>query len=100
MYTPIAAEFSKVPGQPVTLKTKASFEAFTDEIEKETYDIAFVQPFDYVRAHDKHGYIPLARGGEPTDQDGAAPGQYRSALGRQTTVLQGTRLPSPAVADR
>lgn len=65
MYAPITAEFSKVLGRPVTLKTKASFEAFTDEIEKETYDIAFVQPFDYVRAHDKHGYIPLARRGEP-----------------------------------
>jgi phosphonate transport system substrate-binding protein len=30
----------------------------------ETYDIALVQPFDYVDAHDKHGYLPLARRGE------------------------------------
>ncbi|MFL6571118.1 MAG: phosphate/phosphite/phosphonate ABC transporter substrate-binding protein, partial [Burkholderiales bacterium] len=37
---------------------------FGDALRNETYDIALVQPFDYVDAHDKHGYLPLARRGE------------------------------------
>ena len=61
----VASDFSKATGRPVALKTKPTFEAFTYELDKQTYDIAFVQPFDYVRARDKHGYIPLARRGEP-----------------------------------
>lgn len=65
MFAPMASDFSKALGRPVALKTKSSFEAFMSELDKQTYDIAFVQPFDYVWAHDKHGYIPLARRGEP-----------------------------------
>lgn len=64
MFGPIAIDFSKALGRPVSLKTKPSFEAFMGELDKQVYDIAFVQPFDYVWAHDKHGYIPLARRGE------------------------------------
>lgn len=65
MFAPIALDFSKALGRPVVLKTKPSFEDFMRELDSETYDIAFVQPFDYVWAHDRHGYIPLARRGEP-----------------------------------
>ena len=65
MFGPMAIEFSKALDRPVNLKTKPSFEAFMGELDKQAYDIAFVQPFDYVWAHDKHGYIPLARRGEP-----------------------------------
>jgi len=61
MFAPMAADFSKALGRPVALKTKPSFEAFMGELDKQVYDIAFVQPFDYVWAHDRHGYIPLAR---------------------------------------
>lgn len=64
-FAPMAADFSKATGRPVVLKTKPTFEAFMYELNKQTYDIAFVQPFDYVRARDEHGYIPLARRGEP-----------------------------------
>lgn len=65
IYAPMAVDFSKVLGRSVTLKTKSSFEDFMNELDKQAYDIAFVQPFDYVWAHDKHGYLPLARFGEP-----------------------------------
>ncbi len=65
MFAPVAAELSRVLGRPVHLKTKPSFEGFMKELEKETYDVAFVQPFDYVWAHDKYGYQPLARRDEP-----------------------------------
>ena len=65
MFGPMAADLSKALGRPVILKTKSSFEAFMSELDKQVYDIAFVQPFDYVWAHDKYGYIPLARRDEP-----------------------------------
>lgn len=65
MFAPIAQDFSKALGRPVVLKTKPSFEDFMRELDNQTYDIAFVQPFDYVWAHDRHGYVPLARRGEP-----------------------------------
>ncbi len=65
IYAPMAIEFSRALGRPVVLKTKSSFEDFMNELDKQVYDIAFVQPFDYVWAHDKHGYLPLARFGEP-----------------------------------
>jgi len=64
MFAPIAVDLSKALGRPVALKTKSSYVAFTTELDRESYDIAFIQPFDYVRAHDLHGYIPLARRGE------------------------------------
>lgn len=65
LFAPMAADLSRAIGRTVVLKTKPTFEAFMEELDDQVYDIAFVQPFDYVRAHDKHGYIPLARRGEP-----------------------------------
>jgi len=43
------------------LRTKPNFTDFTAELSRKTYDVAFVQPLDYVVAHDKFGYVPLAR---------------------------------------
>jgi phosphonate transport system substrate-binding protein len=61
LYSPIAADFEAKLGRQVQLSSKARYETFAEELRKATYDIAFVQPFDYVDAHDKHGYLPLAR---------------------------------------
>lgn len=60
LFAPLAAHLSKELGRPVRLRTKPTFAAFTQELSRRTYDIAFVQPFDYVAAHDKYGYVPLA----------------------------------------
>src|SRR5258705_1289321 len=60
----MARDFEAKLGRPVRLSSKAAYAAFGDELRNETYDIALVQPFDYVDAHDKHGYLPLARRGE------------------------------------
>ena len=57
----MATDFEAKLGRQVRLSSKAAYATFEQELRKETYDIAFVQPFDYVDAHDKHGYIPLAR---------------------------------------
>jgi phosphonate transport system substrate-binding protein len=61
LYSPIAADFEAKLARQVQLSSKARYETFAEELRKATYDIAFVQPFDYVDAHDKHGYLPLAR---------------------------------------
>jgi phosphonate transport system substrate-binding protein len=60
-FEPIEADFEAKLGRPVRLSTKPNYSSFREALLKETYDIAFVQPFDYVEAHDKHGYLPLAR---------------------------------------
>ena len=61
LYGPMAADFAAKMGRQVELSSKADFQSFREELRSETYDIAFVQPFDYVDAHDKHGYLPLTR---------------------------------------
>lgn len=64
LHAPMASDFEAKLGRPVRLSSKAAYAAFGDELRNETYDIALVQPFDYVDAHDKHRYLPLARRGE------------------------------------
>jgi len=61
LYRPMASDFEAKLGRQVQLSSRASYEKFGDELRRGIYDIAFVQPFDYVDAHDKHGYLPLAR---------------------------------------
>ena len=78
LFAPLAEHMSKELGHPVRLRTKPSFADFTSELARQTYDIAFVQPFDYVAAHDKYGYIPVAR----------RSGQLAAVL----VVLPGSRL--------
>lgn len=67
LHAPMASEFEAKLGRPVRLSSKAAYAAFGEALRNETYDIALVQPFDYVDAHDKHGYLPLARRGEALD---------------------------------
>jgi phosphonate transport system substrate-binding protein len=61
LFAPLAAHLTQELGRQVRLRTKPDFADFTAELSREAYDIAFVQPFDYVAAHDKYGYIPVAR---------------------------------------
>jgi len=61
LYHPMALDFEAKLGRQVRLRSKAGYGAFGEELRREMYDIAFVQPFDYVDAHDNHGYLPLAR---------------------------------------
>lgn len=65
VFSPVAAEFARVLGQPVLFRTKPTFSEFREELSRETYDIAVVQPFDYVLAHDHYHYLPVARFEKP-----------------------------------
>ena len=65
VFAPIAAEFSRVLGRKVRFTSSSSYEIYAGRIDSEEFDIAFMQPFDYVRAADQHSYFPLAARGEP-----------------------------------
>ncbi len=60
MYSPIGHEFSKILGQDIHFLTSSSYKKFMINLDKQIYDIVFVQPFDYVEIADKYGYRPLA----------------------------------------
>jgi phosphonate transport system substrate-binding protein len=61
LYAPMASDFEAKLGRQVQLGSKSGYATFGAELRKQTYDIALVQPFDYIEAHDKHDYLPLAR---------------------------------------
>ena len=65
IFGPVAASLSRDLGTPIHLRTKPTFEQFAEELAKESYDIIFVHPFFYVDAHDRYGYLPVARLDEP-----------------------------------
>lgn len=60
VYAPIAKEFSEILGREVLLRSNSSYQNFMENLDQGKFDIAFVQPFDYVRIADKLGYRPLA----------------------------------------
>jgi len=65
IYAPIAADMSSRLGKTVKLRTSTSFEKFKEKLQSEEFDIAFLQPFDYVQMADDYGYLPLATRDEP-----------------------------------
>lgn len=60
IFAPLAAEISRATGRPIKLRTTTSFEKFMDELRSRSYDIAFIQPFDYVDIAKPGGYLLLA----------------------------------------
>lgn len=60
VYSPMAADISKAIGKPVIFRTSSTYRKFMENLDKQVFDIAFVQPFDYIRIADKYGYKPLA----------------------------------------
>ena len=61
LFAPIAADFTRVLGREVQFVSKTSYETFSKKLlDEQAYDIVFVQPFDYVNAADRSGYLPLA----------------------------------------
>jgi len=60
-YGPIAASMETVLNHPVRLESVQTFPDFGRALQRQKYDIALIQPFDYPRVVDEFGYIPLAR---------------------------------------
>jgi len=60
VFSPMASDLGKAIDQRIVLRTNTTFERFSQSLDTQIFDIAFVQPFDYVRIADKYGYRPLA----------------------------------------
>lgn len=65
IYAPVAADLSEAIGHPVQLRTRPTFSLFRKELENETYDLVFIQPFAYVESAAPHGYRLISRWGQP-----------------------------------
>ena len=65
VYAPISRELSDAVGRTVKFRSSSTYSNFMDKLGTEDFDIVFTQPFDYVTAADRHGYLPLATRGEP-----------------------------------
>jgi len=60
MYAPTAARFSEILNMEINLRTRPDFARFREQVRQQSYDIIFIQPFDYIRAAADSGYLPLA----------------------------------------
>lgn len=65
MYSPVAADYSDAIHATVLFRTNSAYRNFMENLDKQVYDIVFVQPFDYVFIADKYGYRPLATRNKP-----------------------------------
>lgn len=61
IFAPIMQNLGEGLGRSVNLRTKDSFAAFLTELGRGTYDFAFVHPYFYVEAVDRHDYLPVVR---------------------------------------
>ncbi|MDT8386036.1 MAG: phosphate/phosphite/phosphonate ABC transporter substrate-binding protein [Thiogranum sp.] len=64
VYLPVALDFRRALGRDIEFRASGSFARFSERLAAEAYDIVLLQPFDYVWAHDQHGYLPVARRSE------------------------------------
>jgi ABC-type phosphate/phosphonate transport system substrate-binding protein len=69
IFAPIAARFSELTKRPVALRSRPDYARFREQVRQQTYDILFIQPFDYVSVAAPNDYIPLARWVASSDQD-------------------------------
>ena len=64
-YLPVTENFSQVLNTKLTLKTQPSFAQFENSLKSEQFDIALIQPFDFIDAFDNYNYLPVARRSDP-----------------------------------
>ena len=65
LFAPMVDEFEQILGKEIRFRTKSSIGIYNQELEKQTYDIVFLHPVQYVHGHDFFDYLPLARFGAP-----------------------------------
>ncbi|RMI14377.1 MAG: hypothetical protein D6681_05235 [Calditrichaeota bacterium] len=61
VFAPMARALSDSLGIPVEYHFSSSYERFMEGLSRQEYDLAFIQPFDYVRTGIDAGYVPLVR---------------------------------------
>ena len=60
VFAPIAFQLDEVMNCSLRYRSAVDFKAFMKKVKNREFDIAFIQPFDYVRIAALQGYIPLA----------------------------------------
>ena len=60
VFAPIAFQLDDVMNCSLRYRSAVDFNAFMKKLNNHEFDIAFIQPFDYVRIAALQGYIPLA----------------------------------------
>ncbi len=60
-YAPVAGHLSQLLGRGVRITSTSSYEEFSRLLQAGVFDVAVVQPFDFVAAVDDGEYEPLAR---------------------------------------
>ncbi|MEJ2107440.1 MAG: phosphate/phosphite/phosphonate ABC transporter substrate-binding protein [Acidiferrobacteraceae bacterium] len=60
VFAPMAADLGKTVHRHIVLRSSTTYARFSKHLEKQEYDIAFIQPFDYIHMADRYGYLPLA----------------------------------------
>lgn len=60
VFAPMAQDLGTRIGRRIVLSSNTTYERFSENLDKQKFDIAFMQPFDYVRVADGLGYRPLA----------------------------------------
>jgi phosphonate transport system substrate-binding protein len=60
VFAPMAADLGNVIGRDIQFRSSTTYKKFTKNITAGKYDIAFMQPFDYIKVAGKDGYLPAA----------------------------------------
>ena len=61
VFAPIGGELGRALGREIHYRSAATYEQFVQRLAKQEFDIAHIQPFDYVRIAAPNGYRPVAR---------------------------------------
>jgi len=61
VFAPIGGELGRALGREIQYRSAATYEQFASRLAKQEFDIAHIQPFDYVRIAAPNGYQPMAR---------------------------------------
>lgn len=64
-WSAITRDLSEAVDIEVRFRTSSNFDGFRENIRAEIYDIAVIQPVDYIQVAAPSGYLPIARLSEP-----------------------------------
>ncbi len=65
IFSPMTSELETVLGKDIDFRTKVNLDDFKKAMKSQEYDIAYLNPTQYIRAHDEGGYLPVARVSAP-----------------------------------
>ncbi|GAA4650743.1 phosphate/phosphite/phosphonate ABC transporter substrate-binding protein [Kistimonas scapharcae] len=61
IWQPVLEQIRQKTGIRLTLRGSPSIPAFEDELDQAQFDFAYMNPYHFIRAHERSGYRPLVR---------------------------------------